>query len=590
MVYFRKLKHSYFNDKGETYLSVTTFLKRFKEDYDEEYWLSYKALEAVRNNFQIDPETGKYAKMPGFYRSVVKYPDIRHAVKPSEQFLFDQTRLELKNSWEDNRVKATDFGTSYHKMNEDRDNNNGEVINPNNGLIYPVVPVVNCPEDNCSKLGYDDGCHLELLIHSDKHMIAGQSDKVFFMDNLFDIRDFKTNDKLATESFNHKKMKYPFNTLDDCVSGDTKLITRNGIVTIKDVIGKSINIWNGEKWSLVSPFQTGTNKELYKITFSDGSTLNSTLNHKFLIKYRLDGGFMEQSLEDIINVMSKTKWIPRLPHCNIIYKGGKNVNEAYDWGFILGDGTIYDNVVRAELHGSDKKLNFTNVKRINQYQSATVAYFDLNSTFGKKLKYNQGLPKEIFSWNKESILKFIAGWLDADGTNHVKGVVLYGREDKLRDAQLLLTKCNIRSSLTKHSSEGEITNLGVRKNGVWRLHISKTIDIPSQRLKCDSQSCFTKQNKWQSIISIEKIDGVHNTFCLTEKDHNVCVFNNVLTKQCTINHYAIQLGLYAYMLELQGYECRGLFIDHYEKPIEVKYYKEMIEEAMKIREIELSLS
>ena len=77
MVYFRKLKHSYFNDKGETYLSVTTFLKRFKEDYDEEYWLSYKALEAVRNNFQIDPETGKYAKMPGFYRSVVKYPDIR---------------------------------------------------------------------------------------------------------------------------------------------------------------------------------------------------------------------------------------------------------------------------------------------------------------------------------------------------------------------------------------------------------------------------------------------------------------------------------------------------------------------------------
>lgn len=216
MVYFRKLKHSYFNDKGETYLSVTTFLKRFKEDYDEEYWLSYKALEAVRNNFQIDPETGKYAKMPGFYRSVVKYPDIRHAVKPSEQFLFDQTRLELKESWEDNRVKATDFGTSYHKMNEDRDNNNGEVINPNNGLIYPVVPVVNCPEDNCSKVGYDDGCHLELLIHSDKHMIAGQSDKVFFMDNLFDIRDFKTNDKLATESFNHKKMKYPFNTLDDC--------------------------------------------------------------------------------------------------------------------------------------------------------------------------------------------------------------------------------------------------------------------------------------------------------------------------------------------------------------------------------------
>jgi len=216
MVYFTKNKHIYFNDAGETYLSVTTFLKRFKEEFDAEYWLNYKALEAVRNNFIKDPETGKYAKMPGFFKSVVKYPDVSLAVKHQERELFEQTKLELKDQWKTNAETATDFGTSYHKMNEDRDNASGIVLNPTNNTGYFVDPLVDCPEDNCTRLILPNHCYLELLIHSDKHMIAGQSDKVFFINDIdFQIRDFKTNSELKNTSFNNKKMKFPFNTLED---------------------------------------------------------------------------------------------------------------------------------------------------------------------------------------------------------------------------------------------------------------------------------------------------------------------------------------------------------------------------------------
>lgn len=215
MVYFQKNKHKYFNDAGESYLSVTTFLKRFK-NFDEEYWLAYKALEAIRNNFKKDID-GKYEKMPGFYKSVVKFKNIEDAVKPHELDLFNQTKIDIKKAWVSKTVTATDFGTSYHKMNEDRDIKAKESLNSVDGISYPVIELPECKEDNCSRESYSTGCYLELLIHSDKHMLAGQSDKVFFVsDKDFMIRDMKTNSELKKESFKNTKMEYPFNTLDDC--------------------------------------------------------------------------------------------------------------------------------------------------------------------------------------------------------------------------------------------------------------------------------------------------------------------------------------------------------------------------------------
>lgn len=111
----------------------------------------------------------------------------------------------------------------------------------------------------------------------------------------------------------------PLGHLDCCVSGDTKLITEDGIVKIKDTLDIPIKIWNGNVWSEVIPFKTKSNTTLYRVLFDDGSYLDVTDNHKFLIKYRLDKDFIEQTTEDIINKMNTTKWLPRVPNSNIKY-------------------------------------------------------------------------------------------------------------------------------------------------------------------------------------------------------------------------------------------------------------------------------
>ena len=69
-----------------------------------------------------------------------------------------------------------------------------------------------------------------------------------------------------------------------------------------------------------------------------------------------------------------------------------------------------------------------------------------------------------------------------------------------------------------------------------------------QRLICDNDKDFTTKLKWQFITKIEELPNVHTTYCLTENVYHQCVFNNVLTKQCHINHYGLQLSLYMYMI------------------------------------------
>lgn len=215
MVYFRDFKHIYFNDEGQRYLSVTTFIKQFKEKYNEEYWLEYKALEAVRNKFQRD-EDGKYLKMKGFFRSMINKV-ISEQVLPEEMEDYLRVKEELRQQWKDNAEQANTFGTAYHKVQENKDIQSKKAFNKYDRQHYDVIPLEDCKEDNCSRSSIQQGCYLELLIHNDELMLAGQSDKVFFINDVeFDIRDYKTNDKLPMESYNHQKMLYPFDQLDDC--------------------------------------------------------------------------------------------------------------------------------------------------------------------------------------------------------------------------------------------------------------------------------------------------------------------------------------------------------------------------------------
>lgn len=324
-----------------------------------------------------------------------------------------------------------------------------------------------------------------------------------------------------------------------CVDGATKLITKDGVTNIKDAVGKDVEIWNGDAWSEVSPYKTGDADRLHRVNFSDGSHLDATDNHKFLVKTRFQKDFREVETLDLIEELKASKYGLQIPRSNIECVGGESQPDAYDYGFILGDGHIgHDKYVYGHIYVADKMLNFKTASPQGDHGEGAeykVFRFMVDLDFSKALKHGHGLPSTLFSWDKESILDFIAGWADADGSQASKGVRIYGREDKIRDGQLLLSKVGINSSVNLMSEKGTFTNYCERKNDVWYLQITKTDEIPCQRLVCNNTEGASHKGKYQIVRSVETLEGLHESFCLTEPENNQCVFNNVLTKQCNLS-------------------------------------------------------
>lgn len=71
--------------------------------------------------------------------------------------------------------------------------------------------------------------------------------------------------------------------LNPCVTGDTKIFTKEGITTIEDLVEKTVEIWNGFEWSTVIPKVTGYYQRIYEVKLADGRRLKCTPNHRFMV-------------------------------------------------------------------------------------------------------------------------------------------------------------------------------------------------------------------------------------------------------------------------------------------------------------------
>ena len=323
-----------------------------------------------------------------------------------------------------------------------------------------------------------------------------------------------------------------------CVAGDTPIITRDGVVNIADSVGEAIEIWNGKRWSKVNPIITGHGRKLLRVKFRDGSYLDCTEHHRFSVKNRFESEYREVRAEDL----HREKYTVHTETFTMESDSGYFQENAYELGFAYGDGCIKgNNKVVADLFGEKMNISMKGTARNKGTNNLGTEYqrftFDEHITVPefRQLREEGGMSS-ILHWNKESMINFISGLADADGSNTESGAVrIYvGQEANVRYLQLALTKCGIRSSVNLMAKKGEETNFGARKRDIWYVQISNPSKLKCQRLNTSRTEEPKTKGKYQTIVGIEELPGKHTTYCFEEEETHKAVFNNSLTYQCNL--------------------------------------------------------
>lgn len=287
-----------------------------------------------------------------------------------------------------------------------------------------------------------------------------------------------------------------------CIAENTLVTTKQGHFRCKDLINKSIDIWDGKTWVCIDNFNiTNTYQPMLKIIFEDGSFERTTEYHTIL----LENG------DKIKTINLKPGDVVKNSNCELL-KGNIPVKGAYAKGFLVGNGTLSSNIppnpslhlyntkyrcfkrLKRSLEELDKEVLYhtgttvTDISLSEEYDGIKKAVRGL-SQFSNQLKpwcseYKLGIPDELYNWNTEDKLEFLAGLFDADGTSqntqksHMYQITSIS-ENLLLDIQKLLKTIGVYSKV-RLAIEAQYREIKTKKyytKDLYRLTITQIDSI-----------------------------------------------------------------------------------------------------------------
>lgn len=214
--------HTYWKDgTNEKYISVTTLIGKFEQEFNSDFWSSYKSLEKLLGKEKFKLEKSKLLKTKKFDMSVLDTYDI------SEND-FNKTKQDILDEWDKKNKDSCERGTKIHAQLEaySKGGKFKEKIVPHLGRSFNNYKCYVNPDVNELLNTIDKGVLPEYLVYRESDdsilKIAGQIDLLIKDGNDLYICDWKTNQKIDLKSgFDSStkqsaKMKYPLNNLDDC--------------------------------------------------------------------------------------------------------------------------------------------------------------------------------------------------------------------------------------------------------------------------------------------------------------------------------------------------------------------------------------
>ena len=335
-----------------------------------------------------------------------------------------------------------------------------------------------------------------------------------------------------------------------CVAPETKILTDQGYEEIGSLEGEKVNVWNGEEWSNVEVVKTGENQKLLRVVSDSGYELESTPYHKFYVLEDTASGrrtnpprYKEVRAKDLNPGDKLIKF--NLP----IIEGHKTLNHAYDNGFFTADGTNSGHSKIIYLY-NDKQDLIDNFSSVNSWVRCKTTGRLQGTAFGLMSKYF--VPTGDYTI--ESKLKWLAGYLDGDGTvtnNNGSQSIQAASINKefLKDVQLMLQTLGVESKVTlareagtsllpKNDGTGdyaeyetkEVHRILINGNSLYALY---KLGFETYRLEWDVRKPNRECSHFIQVSDVIELDERKDTYCFTEPKRHMGMFNGLLTGQCS---------------------------------------------------------
>ena len=352
---------------------------------------------------------------------------------------------------------------------------------------------------------------------------------------------------------NHKPECYRDNPIlasNLCVTGDTKILTREGYKPIASLVGTTVDCWNGTNWSPTPIFQTSEGQEVLEVSLSNGHIIRATPYHKWYVaKQDSRGRLIGEEMKRTFELQPNDKLIKY--NLEPVTHGSKVLPHAYDNGFHTADGTVYpNNAARISLYGDKAKL----LDKFSGHRNLTV-----DSNHRLNLNYAAGVLQDKFfvpssDYTVESRLTWLAGLFDGDGTltnnNGTESIQLVSiNKPFLLELQLLLQELGVDSKISLASEAayrklpandgtGELKDFWCKESyriliaGSYLNHLV-ALGLPTARVVPTVREYNRKATQFVRVISVTDNNEVAPTYCGTEPEHNKLMFNGVLTGNCS---------------------------------------------------------
>lgn len=316
-----------------------------------------------------------------------------------------------------------------------------------------------------------------------------------------------------------------------CVSGSTRILTSRGYLPIEKLVGTTCDVWNGSAWSSVSPFSTGENA-LYRVSFSDGTHLDCTAYHKFVLAGNVRVCADELNFGDRLEKFE-------MP----VVDFGEDFEgvDAYSQGFYSGDGNSgygHSWVYEPKYCCADRLVGDVSDKE----------------TFGRR-EWKHGLmqPKNWVPLNTslDFRLNWFAGLIDADGCvtrdKNGNGLQVTSVDPEfLNEVRLMLTTLGVRAKVAGGVPEGwrklPDGNGGLKEyfcKETARLLVGNTdtkalvdLGLKTSRLDISDSAPQRDARRFVTVVSVVDLNKVEETFCFTEREFNLGTFEGIVTGQC----------------------------------------------------------